>query len=42
MLTPALSRIGLSEKNKDERTSSDLLIRGGDKLLTEDVGQERE
>lgn len=38
MLTPALSRTGLSGKDKDEQTSSDLLIRSGNKLLTEDIG----
>jgi hypothetical protein len=42
MVTPALSTIGLSEKARNEWTSSDLRIHGSKELLTEDIGRERE
>jgi hypothetical protein len=40
MVTPALSTIGLSEKARNEWTSSDLRIYGSKELLTEDIGRE--
>jgi hypothetical protein len=41
MVAPALNTIRLSEKDKEERMSSDLRIYSSE-LLTEDIGRERE
>jgi hypothetical protein len=41
MVAPALNTIRLSEKDKEERMSSDLRINSSE-LLTEDIGRERE